>query len=98
MEKLKSSRLSKVESLREVDDGEIEIIPFVKSWVVILSLVSNINNTSKYEADVEDCGIFDFQSCEWIWLYLIDIPSSIYRNIELKATARYFFFSCEAFE
>jgi hypothetical protein len=38
---------------RKFDDGEIEIIPFVIKLIVILLLVSNLNNTSKYEADVE---------------------------------------------
>jgi hypothetical protein len=69
--------------------------------LVILLLVSNFNNISKYETDVEHlwCLISRSLACneptyEWNWLLLIDKMSSIYRNVESKAKTRDFSFSC----
>jgi hypothetical protein len=65
-----------------------------------LPFVSYFNNTSKYETDVEDFVVSLISSSfgyiestwDWNWLMLIDKMSSIYRNVELKATAIHFSF------
>jgi hypothetical protein len=77
MVKLKSSRLS-------------------YKWVVSFPSASMFSKTSKYEAEVDDFVVSLISSSlgyiestyEWNWSLLIDRTSSIYLNVELKATAR----------
>jgi hypothetical protein len=85
MVKLKSSRLS-------------------YNWVVSFPSASMFIKTSKYEAEVDDSVVSLISSSlgyiestyKWNWSLLIDKTSSIYLNVELKATARSLFFSCRS--
>jgi hypothetical protein len=60
------------------------------------------SKTSKYEAEVDDSVVSLISSSlgyiestyEWNCSLLIDKTSSIYLNVESKATARGLFFSC----
>jgi hypothetical protein len=63
------------------------------------------NKASKYEAEVDGSVVSLISSSlgyleltfEWNCLLLIDKTSSMYLNVELKATAKGLFFSCRRF-
>jgi hypothetical protein len=74
------------------------------NWVVSFPPASMFNKTSKYGAEVDDSVVplisssvgYMESTYEWNWSLLIDKTSSMYLNVELKATARGLF-SCRSF-